>query len=201
MLIYGTKATLVAKETEFEKCTSCGTQNSVELHVFQKYAHVFWIPFFPVGKTGVSQCGHCKQVLKVKEMPDGLRGAYERLKAQSRTPVWTFSGLALVAILITVGVINSKQEHARNAKLLNDPKKGDIYEVSNSSSRYTLYKVTDVIGDTVFIVQNQYEVNKSSGLSDLKGKPYADEEVMPYSKQELKYMFDKDQIIDVDRND
>jgi hypothetical protein len=200
MIIYGTKATLIGKETQFEKCTNCGAQNSVELHMFQRYAHIFWIPFFPIGKTGVSQCGQCKQVLKLKEMPDNsLRDAYNRLKKDSKTPVWTFSGLALIAVIIAIGIVNSKQEHAKNAKLVADPKKGDVYELNLGASSYTLYKVDDIVGDTVYIVQNLYETNKPSGLRELKAKPYAEDEVVPYSKAELKDLFEKDKITDVDR--
>src|SRR6185369_8201835 len=100
MIVYGRKATQIAKELIVEKCPNCGTMNSVELYVFQKYAHVFWIPFFPIGKTAVSQCAHCKQSLKLKEMPLELRTAYDHVKQQAKTPIWTFSGLALVVVLI-----------------------------------------------------------------------------------------------------
>jgi hypothetical protein len=199
MIIYGTKATLIGKETQFEKCTNCGAQNNVELHMFQRYAHIFWIPFFPIGKTGVSQCGQCKQVLKLKEMPDNLRDAYDRLKKQSKAPVWTFSGLALIVVLIGIGIVSSRQEDARNAKLIADPRKGDVYEVGLSPSSYTLYKVDEIVGDTVYIVQNLYTTNMSTGLGELKSKPYAEDEVVPYSKAELKELFENDKIRDVDR--
>jgi hypothetical protein len=201
MIVYGSKATQLAKETIVDKCPGCGTLNSVELYVFQKYAHVFWIPFFPMGKTGVSQCSHCKQALKLKEMPDGIRSAYENLKAQTKAPVWMFSGLALVAILITVGIINSKQNDARNAKLIAAPLAGDVYEVKTTDGQYTLYKVDNVKSDSVFYLVHQFQTNKSTGLGELKRKGEAAYVDDPYgvTKSELKTMFDKGEIMDVDR--
>jgi hypothetical protein len=199
MIIYGTKGKLLAKETLFEKCTNCGSQNSVELVVYQRYAHVFWIPFFPTFKKGYSQCGHCKQVLEVKQMPASLQESFDRLKKSTKAPIWTFTGLALFTVLIAMIIISIRNENAENKKLVADPRKGDIYEVKLGSSSYTLYKVDEVVGDTVYVVQNMYETNKSSGLSDLKTKPFAEDEVIGYSKAEIKTLFDDDKIVDVDR--
>jgi hypothetical protein len=200
MLIYGSKATLLAKEILVEKCTSCGTMNSVELSLFQKYAHIFWIPFFPMGKTGVSQCQHCRQVLKLNEMPESVRVSYDNLKKQSKTPVWIFAGPGLVVLIIIMITISEKQKDSRNAKLILSPQKGDIFEVK-SGNNYTLYKVSNVVEDTVYIFFNQFETNKITGLSDLKQKgneAYTDI-VQPFLKSDLKDLFDKGKIIDIDR--
>ena len=198
MIIYGTKTKELAKEHLIDKCPNCGTQNSIDMHVFQKYAHVFWIPFFPVGKTGVSQCDHCKQVLKLKEMPSSLRTAYDNLKVQTKTPIWTFAGLALVAALITIIIISDKKKAEKNAQLILTPQTGDIFEIKTKDNQYTLYKVYQVEGDSVFVQVNNYETNKITGLDDLKKKDYS-EDVLGFSKTELKQMLEKGEIIDIDR--
>ena len=171
------------------------------MHVFQKYAHVFWIPFFPMGKTGVSQCDHCKQVLKLKEMPASLTASYDNLKSQTKTPIWMFSGLALVAVLITIGVINDKKKDEKNAQLILTPQSGDIFEIKTKDNQYTLYKIDQIQGDSVFVRVNNYETNKATGIDDLKkkGDNAYSEEVLGLSKSELKVMLDKGEIIDVDR--
>ena len=198
MIIYGSKNKEIAKEHLVDKCPNCGKQNSLDLYVFQKYAHAFWIPFFPLGKTGVSQCDHCKQVLKLNEMPPFLRTAYDNLKSQGKTPIWTFSGLALVAVLITVIVISEKKKDEKNAKLILSPQNGDIFEIKTKDNQYTLYKVNQVQGDSVFIQANNYETNKITGLDDLKNKEYS-EEILGFTKTELKQMLDDDIILDIDR--
>ena len=198
MIVYGTKSKELAKEHLIDKCPNCGTQNSIDMHVFQKYAHVFWIPFFPLGKTGVSECDHCKQVLKLKEMPSSLRTAYDNVKAQTKTPIWTFAGLALVAALITIIIISDKKKAEKNAQLILTPQTGDIFEIKTKDNQYTLYKVNQVVGDSVFVQVNNYETNKITGLDDLKKKDYS-EDVLGFSKAELKQMLDKGEIIDIDR--
>jgi len=198
MIIYGSKSKELAKEILTDKCQNCGTQNSIDMHVFQKYAHVFWIPFFPMGKTGLSQCDHCKQVLKLKEMPPALTASYDNLKAQTKTPIWMFSGLALVAALIIIGVISDNKKDEKNAQLILTPQVGDIFEVKTKDNQYTLYKVDEVQGDSVFIQSSNFEVNKVTGLDDLKKKEYSDD-VYGFSKTELKEMLNKGEILDIDR--
>ncbi|MDB5279935.1 MAG: zinc-ribbon protein [Ferruginibacter sp.] len=201
MIVYGTKSTQLLKETLIERCPNCSTPNSIEMHIFQKYAHIFWIPFFPIGKTAISQCGHCKQVLKLKEMPVSLKTDYENLKLQTKTPVWTFAGAALLAIAITAGVISDRKNDEKNATLILLPKAGDIFEVKTKASQYTLYKVSAIEGDSAIVRINNFETNKISGLADLKSKgdtAYAEDE-FAYSKKELKAMLDKGEIIDIDR--
>jgi hypothetical protein len=199
MIVYGSRSKELAKDILTDLCPNCGKQNSIDMHVFQKYAHVFWIPIFPMGKTGVCQCDHCKQVLSLKEMPASLVISYNNLKEKAKTPIWMFSGLALLAILITIGIISGKKNDEKNAKLILSPKAGDIFEIKVSDNQYTLYKVNEVLGDSVFVQINDYETNKVTGLNDLKKEAYS-EEVMGFSKAELKQMLEKGEIIDIERN-
>lgn len=198
MIVYGTRNKQLATEHLTEKCTHCGTQNSVEMHVFQKYAHIFWIPFFPMRKTGISQCNHCKQVLQLKEMPPSLKASYETVKAQTKTPLWTFAGAGLFAVLIVIGIISAKEKDERNAKFIASPRSGDIFEIKTSNNQYTLYKVTLVQGDSVFVAPSNYETNKKTGLADLKKKEFS-AELMGFSLGDLKRMLEEDEIVDVDR--
>jgi len=201
MVIYGSRATKLAQETQVEKCGNCGTLNSVDLYIFQKYAHVFWIPFFPIGKTGVSECSHCKQALRLKEMPMGLKSSYDVLKQQSKTPVWTFAGIGLLTVLITLGIVSSQKNDAENSQFVKEPKAGDIYEIKSSVGSYTLYKVEAVEGDTVYVLTNLYETNKSTGLNDLKSKGNAGygDEGEAFSVSQLQAMLKSGTIMDVER--
>jgi hypothetical protein len=201
MIIYGSKATLVAAENTQETCNNCGTQHSVQLSIFQKYAHIFWIPFFPIGKTAVTQCHHCKQVLKLNEFPPSLKLAYDNLKSNSKTPVWTFSGVALLAVFVVFSSYQSNLNDKRNAALILAPIHGDVFEIKTRDNQYTLYKVAKVQDDSVFIRFNQYETNKATGIPDLKRKGDAaySEETFSLSKSELKQMLEKGEITDIER--
>ncbi len=123
------------------------------------------------------------------------------LKTNSKVPIWTFTGLALLSVFIIWGVISSKAKDEKNAKFILTPQKGDIYHIKINHNEYTLYKVDNVADDTVFIKVNQYETNKITGLASLKNK--GDEafiqEPFPLIKTELKSMLEKGEIIDIDR--
>ncbi len=201
MIVYGSKTKQLLSEPISEKCPNCATPDSLQMTVSQKYAHVFWIPFFPIGKTGVTQCSHCKQVLDKKEFTEPLMRHYETMKAQTRTPIWTFSGIALLSLLIAWGIQTGKENDAENAKLIMTPMKGDIYEIKHDYKEYTLYKVDDVKGDTVMLLMSQYISNKSSGLNEIKqkGDEGYDGEMMMVFKSDLKTMLEKGEIMDIDR--
>lgn len=100
MIIYGTKSTKLVVEPIGNQCLNCQTNHIIDIHVFQKYAHLFWLPLFPIGKTGASQCNHCKQVLRQKDMPASLKLSFYNIKAKTKTPIWTWTGLALILLFI-----------------------------------------------------------------------------------------------------
>jgi hypothetical protein len=107
----------------------------------------------------------------------------------------------LLIVLVSWIVVSGRQNDAKNAKLILDPQAGDIFEIKTPADQYTLYKVGEVRGDSVFILPSQYETNRATGLDELKKKgdnAYL-EELMPFSKSELKDMFSKGIIRDIDR--
>jgi hypothetical protein len=201
MIVYGTKSKPLAQENVFDKCSHCSASNSVTVYVFQQYAHVFWIPFFPLKKKGASVCSHCKQALNEKQMPPALHERYLALKAQTKAPLWMFSGIALFAALIIAVVIGIRNDDARNAKYVAAPQAGDTYEVKSSSGQYYLILVEEVKGDSVFTHASKYEVNKWMSIEELKkmNKGEYAEEVDVFSKAALKEMLDKGEISDVSR--
>lgn len=199
MIIYGTRGKLIKSEMIAEPCANCNNANSIEMNVFQRWAHIFWIPFFPIGKTGVSQCMHCKQVLTLKQMPEMLRISYSNLKSQAKTPIWTFSGLLLLAIIIVAVIITGKQKDERVKAMISALKANDVLEIKLDDGNYTLAKVSRVKGDSVFIVVNKFQTDKASGIDKLKKEAYdAQEEVL--TVEALKSMNAKNQILDIERD-
>jgi hypothetical protein len=195
---YGTKAKQLAKEPISGKCPHCSSQNSIDMYVFQKYGHLYWIPFAPMTKTGVSECTHCKQKLELFQMPDQLKAKYEDIKARTKTPLWTFSGLLLLGVVIVLSILAAINDNHKNNQLILQPQAGDIYEMATENSQYTLLKVARVQGDSVYVHINEYETNKQSRLYQLKEKPFSAEEIS-FTKQTLRLMLKEGKILDVDR--
>jgi hypothetical protein len=200
MIIYGSRATQLAKETISDPCPHCQSSNTLDLYVFQRYAHIFWIPFFPIGKTGVCRCAHCKQALKPREMPSPLRSAYTALAGKKKAPVWTFTGIALIGVLIIGSLTQSGRHDARTSALVKAPQAGDILEVKKSAGVYTLYKIAEVRPDSVAVLPLLYSVDNPSGLSKLESGSYGyAAEPKMYSRENLSVLVHAGEILDVIR--
>ena len=201
MIIYGGRATVLASENIFEKCPNCATPNNIRMHIIQRYAHIFWIPFFPTRKIVFTECIYCRQVLRKKQFPDSFIEKYISIKPQTKTPFWTFIGLGFLMLIIALVISSIIQDNKRNRELILHPRKGDVYEIKTESKSYTLAKVDRVAGDIVYLRLHQYETNGINGLSDLKNKGESgySEKIYPMLKRELKQMLDEDKIIDIDR--
>ncbi|PWK78998.1 hypothetical protein LX99_01452 [Mucilaginibacter oryzae] len=201
MIVYGTRGKLLKNEITTDSCPNCNTANSIQMNVFQRWAHVFWIPFFPIGKTGVSQCLNCRQVLKLKEMPASLRLSYDNLKAQTKIPVWTFSGIGVLIIIAIFGYFDGKQTASRVSRLILSPKPNDVYHIKLKNEHYTLYKVNRVVADTVYLALNKYETDREDGLDDIaaKGDTAYDIAQQGLPKSLLADMAKEGRILDIDR--
>lgn len=200
MLIFGSRASKIASETLEDKCANCA-RHTVQVFVFQKYAHLFWIPLFPIGKSTITECSHCKKISTLKESSSTLSGIYHSPVSGVKTPIWTYSGIGVMVVLVTWAIFIDKQKVERNARIILNPVYGDVYEVKKGHDQYTLFKVDDVIEDTVYLFVSQYETNKASGLASLKNKgddAYSDASE-PMLLNDLKSMLEKGEIIDIDR--
>lgn len=200
MIIYGKKVTKLVSEEVMEKCPNCGALNSVIFTIYQKYVQVFWIPFLPTGKVPETFCSNCKQVLEKQQFTLGMTQQYRTLKPAAKTPVWAFSGLFLLVVFIVFIAFENKQSQKDNALYIAAPQKEDIYEIKNNG-HYTLYKVDHIVKDSVFVLVNQYETDRVTGLKTLKKKgneAYSSDALM-ILKADLKTMLDTGEIIEVDR--
>lgn len=169
MIIYGTRSAKTGKETVLENCPDCKAFG-LDIQVLQKYAHVFWIPFFPLKKTGIATCTQCNRGWTEDQMPGNMKLSFLTVKANTKRPIWSFSGLFLVAILVSWGVIMESEKNKKIAELVLAPKNGDLYQVKTNDGNYTLFRVISVHGDTIIVNPHSFETNKASGLGDLKHK-------------------------------
>ncbi|QEM04188.1 hypothetical protein DIU31_011955 [Mucilaginibacter rubeus] len=201
MIIYGIKAKLLKAEITSDTCPNCNTGNSIQMNVFQRWAHIFWIPFFPIGKTGVSQCLRCRQVLKLKEMPASLKLSYDNIKSQTTIPVWTFAGCFLIVIGSIFFYISEKQKAKKVNQWVLSPQKNDVFHIKLKNDHYTLYRVNKVSGDSVYLALNKYESDREEGLDDIaaKGDTAYDNAQQGIAKPFLVEMAKEGSILDIER--
>lgn len=200
MLIYGSKAVhLKSIQPRMTSCPSCGTQGSIVLSVYRKHAHIFWIPIFPIGKKGVSECKHCKNVLKSNEMSGAIKNEYVNLKNDAKGPVWQFAGLPILAILAMWIVYISGENKKLGLEYISAPVKGDVYEYIIKSGSYSTLKVINVSNDSVFVSPNEFEINKRSRIYKIDKPENYSELSYGISRNKLKEMYDSGEIFDVNR--
>jgi zinc-ribbon family len=203
MIIYGHKATKTGHQSLFgTKCSNCNTKDSIEMYTFSRYFHIFWIPIFPYRKEAVTQCNHCKQVLNKKQFSADLLSLYDEMKMNIKTPYWQFIGIGLFAVLIIAITFSIKEDNKRDTAYLMAPKVGDIYEIKIAYKNYTLYKVSEVAADSVYVLFNKFESNKRTGLNQAKmnmPESFTEDEWLPIAKKDLLLMKEKGEIEEVRR--
>jgi hypothetical protein len=186
MIIYGTRAShLRSVQLTHDTCEHCGTQGSITLSTFARYAHIFWIPLFSIGRTGASQCQHCKQVLELGKMSPVIRSRYQDLIKETKIPIWHFAGLAIIGVLVVFGIQSSAADAKNEEEYFKTPAIGDLYELKTDEGSFTSFKVTAVSNDSLWVRWNLYEVNKASGLYKLDKEENYSEEAMSIARIEV----------------
>lgn len=106
LFFYGSKAPLLASERlNTATCPHCDNQGTLVNSVFGRYAHLFWIPLFPVGKPGITECTHCKYAMREKEMPEDVKREVFNLKETAKRPLWHFLGLGIIGFLFGIPLL------------------------------------------------------------------------------------------------
>jgi hypothetical protein len=200
MVIFGSRAVhLKSVELKTTNCPSCNTQESLVLSIFRKHAHVFWIPMFPIGKKGVTQCQHCKNVLETKEMPEPIKRQYINLKNETKGPIWQFAGVGIITALIVWAIYANGENKKLEIKYIASPVVGDVYEYEIESGSYSTLKVMNISKDSVFVFSNNYEIDRKSKVDKIdKPENYSDL-FYGISKSKIKKMYDDGDIFEVNR--
>jgi len=185
MIFFGTgSANIDTKKTKNTVCQHCKTDNSLFINIYRRHAHVFWIPVFPLGKSGRSYCSHCKEVLSPKQMPENLKMEYKNIKGNAKGPLWQFGGLGVLACLIAFVIYSGGKDKENTQLYLNAPVIGDVYEYKVDNGNYSTMKIRRVTEDSLFLSLNDYEINQISRLYKIEKDENYSEDTYGYSRSE-----------------
>ncbi len=202
MIFYGTKAkNLKNSKITAVTCPECHANTDMNFSIFGKYAHVYWIPFFPITKVQIAECNTCHKTFEKKQFSEPMLQKIKRNNENNpvKTPIWFFSGIAIVAILVCTAIYTSNQTDKNEAEYIKNPKKGDIYSLYASKDFYTSMQVDSVLKDSVIFNSNKFETDIKTGIDKIdKPENYTAEKVI-YSKKELIELQKKDSIFGVER--
>ncbi|WP_201982424.1 hypothetical protein [Hymenobacter rubidus] len=202
MVIYGLNTTPLRTEPLLGvPCPSCATPNKLQVSIAGRYAHAYWIPFFPFGKIATASCTHCGLSLQGKALPEAAQEQARDLKKQTSLPLWTWSGMGLLAAGLLWASIAGRHHAQAEAGYLAAPHPGDIYTVraNDKATDYSLLKVVDVKGKTVDVVANEYQIDNSHPLDELNSPAKYSKTPYPLTQFELQIMKNKGQLTSVDR--
>ncbi|QXP60004.1 hypothetical protein [Olleya sp. HaHaR_3_96] len=202
MIFYGSKATKLKDGTLNNiKCPNCEDGRTMHYAIFGKYAYLYWIPMFPIGKENILECASCKKTYKLKTLPNQVREKFNLEKADVKYPIWYFSGLAVLAVIIAFLMYSGKQNAENEKRYIEDPAVGDVYALETpQKGYYSTMKINKVTADSIFVIYNDVSIDKKSKTYKLDKPENYTTEFDGYSKAEIKSLFAKKTIYDVDRD-
>lgn len=200
MIFYGTKGShLHSERVSGVKCNHCGQQDSHTISIYGRYFYLYWIPIFPIGKKGISECNHCKATYERKDMSEQLKLAHDNVKRTTKSPVTHWVGSVIIGGLIAFGLYAANQHEKDVVNYINEPQVNDIVEYKSSDSAYSTLKVTKVTQDSIFFVANSMEISRKSRLYKIDKEKNYNAERYGISLSEYKSAFENNDFLDVDR--
>jgi hypothetical protein len=171
MIIYGWKGShLQSGQIKNVNCAHCQTSTSMVFSVFGKYAHIYWIPFFPYSKKTFVECQNCKKTFEEKDFTQELKTKFQRVREQNgsiRFPIWMFSGVLLIASIVGYSYIQDAIHDSKEEDYIKNPKVGDVYHMRLKNGHYSSIRVDKVSRDNLEVALNDYETDYSSDVDDI----------------------------------
>lgn len=87
-------------------CPKCNSQNVTTVSVYGTFKHLFTIPFLAGKPFGTSNCKNCNQKFQLSNMPDTIKLAYFELKETTKTPIWYYSGIISIKVLVLIKIFS-----------------------------------------------------------------------------------------------
>lgn len=200
MVIYGIRsAHLKTVNSSHLTCPHCKASGTITFSIYRKHIHVFFIPVFPIVKVGYSSCGNCGEIVEAKNMTYDVKQAYNEIKAQSKGPIWQFTGLVLIGALFIMTIINVENQKELDQQYLAQPLAGDKYRFVTEMKWYSIMQVVDIVGDSADISINNYEVESRSALYKIDIKENYPNEYFRYSIDEIRDMYEEGTIYEINR--
>lgn len=205
MVFYGTNSSTISKgQVRNVKCPHCENEVTMSYTVFGKYAHIYWIPFFPVGKVKILECNSCKATYDLKDLDQKTKDKFklELDRNPAKTPLRHFSAIGIIALIVAGGLYYDKMKDDDTLDYAKNPKVGDVYyyETPELANHYSTLKISKITNDSIFVLENNMEIDSKTDMDKILDDknytyPYA------YSKAEMKDLTkDLDVFFKITRN-
>ena len=180
-------------------CPYCQKDNSLIVEVYLNYWAYKSFSIIPIGKIFKISCNNCFNNISINTLDDNAKRSLSLLKKDVKTPLWSYMWLFILIILVFCSVLFIQYNKNRKAEWINNPMKGDVYEIREAKNTYTLFKVVDVKRDTLYMIVNDFTTDKISGIDDLFTKPYGRDTVL-YSKDDILRFMEDGHLFEIHRD-
>lgn len=170
MIFYGTRSSSIKNGViRNVTCPHCQTNTGMNYTVFGKYAHLYWIPFFPIGKQQILECNHCKATYELKNLPEAIRQKFHKEQEQNpaKTPIAHFSFSIIIGLIIVFAFFSGLKTDSDSKDYSENPKVGDVFFETTNSGKYSTSRVIKVTKDSVFVLVNNMEIEKKSSVDKI----------------------------------
>ncbi|MDQ6469523.1 zinc-ribbon domain-containing protein [Flavobacterium sp. LHD-80] len=200
MIFYGTKSTHIKNDRISNvDCPQCNTAVSMNYSVYEKYAHIYWIPFFPIKKLTFAECNSCKKTFEQKDFSSPIKQKIHYSMGRISSPLWMYSGVFIIAALFLFGMYSTVQKGKDTSDFIKDPKAGDVYFLDSNKGFYTSVKVSEVSKDSLTIFLNDMEIDNKTNIDKIDvEKNYKNKSVV--AKKEMLKLYSENKIFEVKRN-
>jgi hypothetical protein len=167
MIFYGTRSSSIQNGViRNVDCPHCQTNTQMNYSIFGKYAHIYWIPLFPIGKQQILECNHCKATYELKNLPENIKQKFysEQKLNPAKTPITHFSLLIIIGICVAFGLYSDFKTDSESNDYAQNPKVGDVFFETTNSGKYSTSRVTKVTKDSVYVTLNNMEISQKSKL-------------------------------------
>jgi len=200
MIIFGWRSTHIkTDQLNNTTCPNCNKKGGIICSIYGRYIHIFWIPLFPIGKKGATQCSKCNRSISPREMTEDFKRDYKNFKSEARRPIWHLLGIIIITIIVAFFTFLITTNTNREVEYIANPVVGDVYRCNTDVKKYTTLKVTDVKEDSIYFLKNNYSFSTRIGIEKIDLDSCYNAEVSVMSKAVLKKLYDLGTIYNVNR--
>lgn len=105
-VIHGVKDSIIGMDEFLVKCPACEAHQWADVMVISNYAHIYYLPLFPVDKAANVICQNCGLRRYNISFNKTLISDYDEVKKGFRHPWINYSGITLIAALIAGTIIS-----------------------------------------------------------------------------------------------
>lgn len=208
MIIYGTgkKVLKGSRKIQASACPNCSA-NELYITSTVKYFHLFWIPLFPIEKFAHPICRNCNFAKRITDSK--VIAKIKSEKKKFKTPLTMYSGVVVIALLISYFMISSVLHNQEVAKNIKNLTKNDVivFKSTQAKQEYYYCRVIEVRSDTVIYNVSNYSFqggtpDESTYRKD-KGE-YLDffntEDTLYLTQNEIDSLYENNEIYDLYRS-